>query len=151
MTKTLLAEQVKATRGFWTHEAPRVRALAGQALAPLFRRAPDKALRGGLRALVAGVHRLDPCPISSADEAHEALMCCMADGAGSEAVRVLTSRQARLACAPASPELKGTGLGLLSAEVQELRMTPRAQRLRLHGHCLQTAALYALGGPDRSK
>ena len=57
---TPLAEQVRATRGFWTHEAPRVRALAGQALAPLFRRAPDKALRGGLRALVAGVHRLSP-------------------------------------------------------------------------------------------
>ena len=31
-----------------------MRALAGQALAPLFRKSPEKALRGGLRALVAG-------------------------------------------------------------------------------------------------
>ena len=60
-TDPVLPGQVKATRGFWTHEAPHVRVLAGQALAPLFRRAPDKALRAGLRGLVAGV--LAPLPV----------------------------------------------------------------------------------------
>ena len=50
-----LPDTLKATRGFWAHEAERVRQLAGQALAPLLRRAPERALRKGIRALVAGM------------------------------------------------------------------------------------------------